>query len=230
MPQSCNCSARVGMMRFSWSHPNRVFTVTGTLTAFTTSRVISSINGMFLSIPAPAPLPATFFTGQPKLMSITSGFACSTILAASTMSSTERPYICMPTGRSSSQMLSLFMVDLTDLTKASADTNSVYTMAAPKRLQSIRKPMSVTSSIGARNTGCLPNCMSPIFIYIFIYTEGYWLLIAESICYLVAVGICNGKSLYRTVGISFGVECVASTFLSFSLSQNIRLACKLIER
>ena len=43
------------------------------------------------SIPAPAPFPATFFTGQPKLISITSGFACSTILAASTMSSVVLP-------------------------------------------------------------------------------------------------------------------------------------------
>src|SRR3712207_7805488 len=50
------------------------------------------------------------------------------------------------------------------LTNASADTNSVYTMAAPKRLQSIRKPISVTSSIGARNKGRGPNSIFPIFI------------------------------------------------------------------
>ena len=91
IPQSCSCSARSVMMRFSQSHPNRVFTVTGTFTAFTTSLVISSINGIFRSIPAPAPFPATFFTGQPKLISITSGFACSTIFAASTISSVVLP-------------------------------------------------------------------------------------------------------------------------------------------
>ena len=38
-------------------------------------------------------------------------------------------------------------------TKASAATNSEYTIDAPKRLHNKRKPMSVTSSIGARNTG-----------------------------------------------------------------------------
>ena len=38
-------------------------------------------------------------------------------------------------------------------TKASAATNSEYTIAAPKRLHKRRKPMSVTSSIGAKNTG-----------------------------------------------------------------------------
>ena len=73
MPQSCSCSASVVMMSCSWFHPNRVFTVTGVLTAFTTSRVISRSSSGFCSIPAPAPLPATFFTGQPKFKSITSG-------------------------------------------------------------------------------------------------------------------------------------------------------------
>ena len=79
------------MISCSWFHPSRVFTVTGSLTASTTFRVISSIFGMFCSIPAPAPLPATFFTGQPKFRSITSGPACSTIFAASTIASVSRP-------------------------------------------------------------------------------------------------------------------------------------------
>ena len=91
MPQSCSASARSVMTRFSLFHPNRVFTVTGVFTAFTTSRVISSSSGMFCNIPAPAPLPATFFTGHPKFMSITSGRACSTMRAASTIDSTSRP-------------------------------------------------------------------------------------------------------------------------------------------
>src|SRR3712207_7575707 len=38
----------------SVSHPRRVFTVTGVLTALTTCCVMSNINGTFLSIPAPA--------------------------------------------------------------------------------------------------------------------------------------------------------------------------------
>ena len=81
MPQSCSCSASSTMMRWSWSHPRRVFTVTGVLgTASTTVRVISSMRGIFCSIPAPAPLPATRLTGQPKLMSSMSGRACSTTI------------------------------------------------------------------------------------------------------------------------------------------------------
>ena len=164
MPQSCSCSANSVMMSCSAFHPSRVFTVTGTLTAFTTSRVISSMSGMFCSMPAPAPLPATFFTGQPKLRSMTSGCTCSTIFAASTMACTSRPYICMPTGRSSSHIVSLLTVAFTERTSASALTNSVYTIAAPYLLHSMRNPMSVTSSIGARNSGFSPNSIFPIFI------------------------------------------------------------------
>ena len=164
MPQSCNCSARVVITRLSLFQPRRVFTVTGVCTARTTWRVMSSSSGMFCSMPAPAPLPATFFTGQPKLRSMTSGRACSTMRAASTMASTSRPYICIPTGRSSSLMVSLLTVDFMERTRASALTNSVYTIEAPNRLHSRRKPMSVTSSMGARNMGCEPNSMFPIFI------------------------------------------------------------------
>ena len=55
------------------SQPNRVFTVTGMLTAFTTSRVISRSFGTSRNMPEPAPFPATFFTGQPKFKSKISG-------------------------------------------------------------------------------------------------------------------------------------------------------------
>ena len=164
MPQSCNCSARSTMILLLASQPRRVFTVTGIFTASTTARVISSISGMFCSIPAPAPLPATRFTGQPKLMSSVSGCACSTMRAASTMVAVSRPYICMATGRSSSLMFSFCWVLPTERIKASAETNSVYTMSAPKCLHIRRKAGSVTSSIGARNTGRGPRSISLIFI------------------------------------------------------------------
>ena len=164
IPQSCNCSARVVITKFSLSQPKRVFTVTGVLTALTTSLVMSNNRGILRNIPEPAPLLATFLTGQPKFKSITSGDTCSTILAASTIDSTSRPYIWMPTGRSLSAIESLLIVDLMLRTNASALTNSVYTIAAPKRLQSIRKPISVTSSIGARNKGFSPRSIFLIFI------------------------------------------------------------------
>ena len=91
MPQSCSCSARSTIIFDSWSHPSRVFTVTGMSMASTTARVISSILGMSRSIPAPAPFPATFFTGQPKFMSMISGLAWRAIWAASTIGPTSRP-------------------------------------------------------------------------------------------------------------------------------------------
>ena len=47
---------------------------------------------------------------------------------------------------------------------ASLDTNSVYTMSAPKRLHIKRNEISVTSSIGAKNTGRSPKSIEPIFI------------------------------------------------------------------
>ena len=48
--------------------------------------------------------------------------------------------------------------------KASEDTNSVYNISAPKRLQSIRNAGSVTSSIGAKKSGLSGKFMFDIFI------------------------------------------------------------------
>lgn len=67
-------------------------------------------------------------------MSSVSGCACSTMRAASTMVAVSRPYICMATGRSSSLMFSFCWVLPTERIKASAETNSVYTMSAPEVL------------------------------------------------------------------------------------------------
>ncbi len=165
IPQSCRRGARSVMMRLLSLHPSRVFAVTGVCTALTTASVISSMRGIFCNIPAPAPFPATFFTGHPKLRSITSGCASlSTMRAACTTSSVVRPYICMPTGLSSSSMRSFLVAARTLRTSASAATNSLYIIAAPKRLHCLRKPMSVTSSMGASKSGREPRSMLSIFI------------------------------------------------------------------
>lgn len=164
MPQSCSRGPRSHIILFSQSHPSLVLTVTGSETAFTTSDVMRSILGMSRSMPAPAPFAATFFTGQPKLMSMRSGPACSTISAACTIASGSRPYIWIATGRSRESMCSLRTVDFTSRTKASADTNSVYTRAAPISRQISRKLASVTSSIGASITGRSPNSILSILI------------------------------------------------------------------
>ena len=65
IPTSCNRSATSTMYFVFSSQPSRVLTVTGMLVDFTICLVISTILGISLSIPAPAPLFATFFTGHP---------------------------------------------------------------------------------------------------------------------------------------------------------------------
>ena len=87
MPASCKRRAISSMFLCSSSQPRRVFTVTGTFTASTIRRVISTISGTSRIIPLPAPRPAILRTGQPKLMSMTSGRAASAMRADSTIGS-----------------------------------------------------------------------------------------------------------------------------------------------
>ena len=65
--------------------------VTAVRTACTIRRVISTISGTSRIMPDPAPRPAIFFTGQPKLMSMMSGPAASAMRAASTIGSIRWP-------------------------------------------------------------------------------------------------------------------------------------------
>ena len=65
MPMSCRRSATSSMLRLASSQPRRVFTVTGSFTAFTTASVRRTILSTSSSRQAPAPLLTTFFTGQP---------------------------------------------------------------------------------------------------------------------------------------------------------------------
>ena len=65
-------------MLFS-SQPSLVLTVMGRWVLLTISRVKLSIKSRSFKIPAPAPFDTTFLTGQPKLISIISGFDFSTI-------------------------------------------------------------------------------------------------------------------------------------------------------
>ena len=99
-PTSWSRSATSMILMESWSQPRRVLTVTGKLVCLTMAWVNSTILGMSFNIPAPAPLQTTFFTGQPKLMSIISGFVASTISTERNMESKLAPKIWIPTGRS----------------------------------------------------------------------------------------------------------------------------------
>ena len=131
IPTSCNCSASVSIIIVSSSHPKRVFTVTGMSDTFTIAETIASSFGTSRSIPAPAPRPAIFFTGQPKFKSSTSGRTDRIILAPSTMLSMSCPYSCTPTGRSASRILSFASELPAPCSRPSEFTNSVYTMSAP---------------------------------------------------------------------------------------------------
>ena len=54
-------------------------------------RVISTMSGTSRIMPEPAPRPAIFFIGHPKLMSMMSGPAASAMRAASTIGSIRWP-------------------------------------------------------------------------------------------------------------------------------------------
>lgn len=65
IPTSCNLLATSTILIELSSQPRRVLTVTGKVHCFTISSVIFCILGKSNKIPAPAPLQATFLTGQP---------------------------------------------------------------------------------------------------------------------------------------------------------------------
>ena len=99
-PTSCNLSATSTILMVSSSHPKRVFTVTGSEVCFTIASVNETIKSISFKIPAPAPFETTFFTGQPKLISIISGLEASTISTLLIIDSKLAPKIWIPTGRS----------------------------------------------------------------------------------------------------------------------------------
>ena len=132
MPASCRRSASSTIILELSSHPRRVLTVTGLPTASTTAFVMATIlSGSFI-IPLPAPRPAIFDTGQPKLMSTMSApcppaisAARSAIRAASTIASGMLPYIWMATGASSSEVTILAMAFFASRIRPSEEMNSV---------------------------------------------------------------------------------------------------------
>ena len=100
IPTSCKRSATSTILIELSSQPKRVLTVTGRLVCSTIALVKDTIKSISFKMPAPAPLETTFFTGQPKLMSIISGLDFSTISTDRNIESKLAPKICMPTGRS----------------------------------------------------------------------------------------------------------------------------------
>ena len=102
MPLSSRIFATSTALIDSESQPVRIFAVTGTSppTAWATPEATSASTGQFFSNEDPPFLATTLFTGQPKLMSMKSGFFQSMIFfAASPMRLPSAPKSCTPTGR-----------------------------------------------------------------------------------------------------------------------------------
>ena len=129
--------------------PIRVFKVTGFLVLFTTAESIcSSLIKSFKST-QPAPALFTFLTGQPAFISIISAPASSASFAASTSASASPPKICIESGCSLAEILSIFLLFSFPYFKADDDTISAHTSPAPPSRQSKRKGVSVIPAIGA---------------------------------------------------------------------------------
>ncbi len=131
----------------------RIFSVTGTGTARTVaSRMRAAAASSRISAePALCPT-ATFFTGQPKLMSIRSAPRPSAIRAASAIAAGSHPASWIAFGPAPST-LAMRSVAWFSRTIAQDAIISDTTMPVPSRLASRRNGRSVTPDIGARMTG-----------------------------------------------------------------------------
>ncbi len=95
----------------------------------------------------------TFFTGQPKLMSMMAAPRSALSLAASPMTLGSQPASCTDIGASSAQLVIIFMVWRVWRIIASLAIISDTTSPAPSCFTRRRNGMSVTPDMGARITG-----------------------------------------------------------------------------
>ena len=166
IPHSSAIRARVGALRLSSSQPVRIFRVTGTSTARTVASRIRPASDSSRISADPASLLTTFFTGQPKLMSMIAAPRSTFSRAASAMISGSWPASCTAMGNSSAQSVELRMDARAARTISWLAIISDTTSPAPCPRTMSRKGRSVTPDIGARMTGSSmrtgPNEM-PIF-------------------------------------------------------------------
>ena len=154
MPQSCATRARRGAFRLAWSHPMRIFSVTGTGTARTVAARIAAAATSSRISADPACWPsATFFTGQPKLMSIRSAPRSTASRAASAIASGSQPASCSALTPPHPSISAIASVLRFSRTIAQEAIISETTMPPPSRFATRRNGRSVTPDIGARITG-----------------------------------------------------------------------------
>ena len=110
MPHSSAMRARFGALRLAWSQPVRIFKVTGSFTAFAVaSRMRPAWTSSRIREEPAWPL-TTFFTGQPKLMSMSAAPRSSLSFAASAITSGSQPASWTAIGNSSGEFCAINMV------------------------------------------------------------------------------------------------------------------------
>ena len=146
--------ASTGAFRLLWSQPMRIFNVTGTSTASTVAaRILPASTSSRISAEPAAWPTATFFTGQPKLMSIRSAPLATAIRAASAMASGSQPANCTEDGPPPATTSAMRMVLRFSRTMAQEAIISETTSPAPSDFARARNGRSVTPESGARITG-----------------------------------------------------------------------------
>ena len=102
--------ARLGALRLVESQPVRILSVTGSFTALTVaSRIFAACTSSRISDEPAWPF-TTFFTGQPKLMSMIAAPRSSLSLAASAITSGSQPASWTDMGNSSGEFLAISSV------------------------------------------------------------------------------------------------------------------------
>ena len=104
--------ANFGAFRLLSSHPVRIFTVTGMLTAATAALKMPAASFSSRISAEPASPLVTFFTGQPRLRSIRDAPRSSLSRAASATTLGSQPANCTAIGCSSAQWVAIFRVFL----------------------------------------------------------------------------------------------------------------------
>ena len=129
----------------------RIFSVTGTETAFTVaSRMAAArISSRISALPACWPS-ATFFTGQPKLMSMMAAPRSAASFAASAITAGSQPASCTAEGAPKPSTSAIFRVCRFSRTMAWLAIISLTTMPVPWARARRRKGRSVTPDMGAR--------------------------------------------------------------------------------
>ncbi len=153
MPASSAIRAISGAFRWSLSQPVRIFNVTGTSTAATTTIRISRTRLSSFIRAEPAALLQTFFAGHPMLMSIICAPWAALKRAALASISGSPPAICTERG-SGSPVWSRRKRDFRVCQRLlSAITISDTARPAPRRRHKSRNGRSVTPAIGATISG-----------------------------------------------------------------------------